>query len=47
MRFILQKTDTINIDMLLLKEILTRRCMIDSYEEMTIQELREAEKKQG
>ena len=28
MRSILQKTDTIDIDMLLVKKILTRRCMI-------------------
>ena len=42
MRFILQQIAGMDIDILLLKEILTRRSLLDSFEEMTIEELRRA-----
>ena len=45
MRFILLKPDMFDTDTMLIKEILVRRSMIDSFEEMTIQELRDAERK--
>lgn len=45
MRFILLKPDMFDTDTMLIKEILVRRSMIDSFEEMTIQEFRDAERK--
>ena len=42
MRFILQQIAGMDIDIFLLKEVLTRRSLLDSFEEMTIEELRKA-----